>query len=112
MGVAIAVDDFGTGYSSLSYLRQFPIDILKIDRSFVHQMTTDLEGSTIVDAIINVGKGLKRRVVAEGIETEAQRVYLQTRCCTEGQGYLFSELLAAVQFAGLLQIGVADAIVH
>jgi diguanylate cyclase (GGDEF)-like protein/PAS domain S-box-containing protein len=112
MGVRIAVDDFGTGYSSLSYLRQFPIDVLKIDQSFVHQKTTGSEDSTIVSAIINVGKGLKHLVVAEGIETQAQRSYLQSQSCQEGQGYLFSQPMAAAQFACLLQIGLADAIVH
>jgi EAL domain-containing protein (putative c-di-GMP-specific phosphodiesterase class I) len=112
MGVRIAVDDFGTGYSSLSYLRQFPIDVLKIDQSFVHQMTTDSEDSTIVSAIINMGKGLKHLVVAEGIETQAQRAYLQSQFCQEGRGYLFSPPLAAAQFAHLLQIGLADAAVH
>jgi diguanylate cyclase (GGDEF)-like protein/PAS domain S-box-containing protein len=112
MGVRIAVDDFGTGYSSLSYLRQFPIDFLKIDQSFVHQMTANSEDSTIVNAIIHMGKGLKHLVVAEGIETQAQRAYLQSQSCQEGQGYLFSQPVAATQFACLLQIGLADAVVH
>ncbi len=112
MGVRLAVDDFGTGYSSLSYLRQFPIDVLKIDQSFVHQMTASPDDSTIVGAIINMGKSLKHLVVAEGIETQEQRAYLQTQSCAEGQGYLFSQPLAAAQFARLLQIGLADAVVH
>ncbi len=112
MGVRITVDDFGTCYSSLSYLRQFPIDVLKIDQSFVHQMTANSEDSTIVSAIIHMGKGLKHLVVAEGIETQVQRAYLQSQSCQEGQGYLFSQPLAAAQFAHLLQIGLADAVVH
>jgi diguanylate cyclase (GGDEF)-like protein/PAS domain S-box-containing protein len=112
MGVRLAVDDFGTGYSSLSYLRQFPIDVLKIDQSFVHQMTASPDDSTIVGAIINMGKSLKHLVVAEGIETQEQRAYLQTQSCAEGQGYLFSRPLGAAEFACLLQIGLADAVVH
>jgi diguanylate cyclase (GGDEF)-like protein/PAS domain S-box-containing protein len=111
MGVHLAVDDFGTGYSSLSYLRQFPIDVLKIDRSFVNQITADPDDSTIVSAIINMGKSLKHHVVAEGIETQLQRAYLQTHRCAEGQGYLFSRPLAAAQFAQLLQSGMTT-VVH
>jgi diguanylate cyclase (GGDEF)-like protein/PAS domain S-box-containing protein len=112
MGVHLAVDDFGTGYSSLSYLRQFPIDVLKIDQSFVHQISADPDDSSIVSAIINMGKSLKHLVVAEGIETAEQRAYLQTQQCAEGQGYLFSRPLAAAQFAQLLQIGIAETVVH
>src|SRR4029077_8867086 len=78
MGVHLAVDDFGTGYSSLSYLRQFPIDVLKIDQSFVNQISSDPNDSAIVSAIIDMGKNLKQRAVAEGIETQEQRAYLQT----------------------------------
>ncbi len=111
MGVHLSVDDFGTGYSSLSYLRQFPIDVLKIDKSFVHQITADPDDSTIVSAIINMGKSLKHLVVAEGIETQLQRAYLQTQQCAEGQGYLFSRPLAAAQFAQLLQSGITT-VVH
>jgi len=111
MGVHLAVDDFGTGYSSLSYLRQFPIDVLKIDQSFVQQITADPDDSTLVSAIINMGKSLKHQVVAEGIETQLQRAYLQTQQCAEGQGYLFSRPLAAAQFALLLQAGMTT-VVH
>jgi diguanylate cyclase (GGDEF)-like protein/PAS domain S-box-containing protein len=111
MGVHLSVDDFGTGYSSLSYLRQFPIDVLKIDKSFIHQITADPDDSTIVSAIINMGKSLKHLVVAEGIETQLQRAYLQTQQCAEGQGYLFSRPLAAAQFAQLLQSGITT-VVH
>jgi EAL domain-containing protein (putative c-di-GMP-specific phosphodiesterase class I) len=70
MRIRIAVDDFGTSYSSLSYLREFPIDILKIDRSFINQITADCDGSTMVDAIISMGKSLKHVVVAEGVKTQ------------------------------------------
>jgi diguanylate cyclase (GGDEF)-like protein/PAS domain S-box-containing protein len=108
MGVHLAMDDFGTGYSSLSYLWQFPIDVLKIDLSFVHQIPAD--DPTIVSAIINTARGLKRLVVAEGIETPQQRAYLQNQRCAEGQGHLFSPPLAAAQFALLLQRGIT--VVH
>ena len=112
MGVRLAVDDFGTGYSSLSYLRQFPIDILKIDRSFVQQITADSEDSLIVSAIINMGKSLKHVVVAEGIETQEQRAYLQSQHCAEGQGYFFSRPVPAAQFAHLLQMGTTETVLH
>jgi diguanylate cyclase (GGDEF)-like protein/PAS domain S-box-containing protein len=112
IGVHIAVDDFGTGYSSLSYLRQFPIDVLKIDKSFIHQISGDPNDSAIVSAIIDMGKNLKQRVIAEGIETEEQRAFLQARHCAEGQGYLFSRPLAAAEFAHLLQLGITETVVH
>jgi EAL domain-containing protein (putative c-di-GMP-specific phosphodiesterase class I) len=112
MGIHLAVDDFGTGYSSLSYLRQFPIDVLKIDRSFVQQITSNSDDSTIVSAIIGMGKSLKHVVVAEGIETREQRAYLQSLFCAEGQGYLFSRPLAAAQFAHLVRTGLSVPVVH
>jgi diguanylate cyclase (GGDEF)-like protein/PAS domain S-box-containing protein len=112
MGVHLAVDDFGTGYSSLSYLRQFPIDVMKIDQSFVRQITADPEDASIVSAIIHMGKSLKHLVVAEGVETREQRAYLQTQRCTEGQGYLFSRPLGAAQFAHLLEMSMKDTVVH
>jgi EAL domain-containing protein (putative c-di-GMP-specific phosphodiesterase class I) len=108
MGIHLAVDDFGTGYSSLSYLRQFPIDVLKIDQCFVQQITSNSGDSPIVTAIISMGKSLKHIVVAEGIETREQRAYLQTQSCAEGQGYFFSRPLAAAQFAHLLQMGIPE----
>jgi len=112
LGIHFAVDDFGTGYSSLSYLRQFPIDVLKIDQSFVHQITADPDDSLIVSAIIDMGKSLKQRVIAEGIETQEQLAFLQAHRCGEGQGYLFSKPLAAAPMAHLLQVGIVEAIVH
>ncbi len=112
MGVHLAVDDFGTGYSSLSYLQQFPIDVLKIDQSFVHRITGDPDDSQIVSAIISMGKSLKHLVVAEGIETLEQRAFLQAQHCTEGQGYHFSRPLAPAQFARLLQMGLTETVVH
>jgi diguanylate cyclase (GGDEF)-like protein/PAS domain S-box-containing protein len=107
LGVHVAVDDFGTGYSSLSYLQQFPIDILKIDKSFIHQIASDSDDSSMVSAIIGMGKNLKQRVIAEGIETQEQFRFLHARHCAEGQGYLFSQPLPASQLAGLLQTGVS-----
>jgi diguanylate cyclase (GGDEF)-like protein/PAS domain S-box-containing protein len=112
LGVHLAVDDFGTGYSSLSYLQQFPIDVLKIDKSFVHQISGDLNDSAIVSAIIEMGKSLKHRVIAEGIETEEQLAFLKARHCAEGQGYLFSRPVAAVQLADLLRTGIPENVVH
>jgi diguanylate cyclase (GGDEF)-like protein/PAS domain S-box-containing protein len=112
MGVHLAVDDFGTGYSSLSYLRQFPVDVLKIDQSFVHQITADVDDSSIVGAIINMGRSMKHLVIAEGIETEGQRNFLQSQHCAEGQGYLFSRPVAAAQFAHLLEVGLRGTVVH
>jgi diguanylate cyclase (GGDEF)-like protein/PAS domain S-box-containing protein len=105
LGVHLAVDDFGTGYSSLSYLRQFPIDVLKIDQSFVQHISGDPNDSAIVTAIIDMGKNLNLRVIAEGIETPEQLAFLRSQRCAEGQGYLFSRPLAAAQFANLLEVG-------
>ena len=112
MGVHLAVDDFGTGYSSLSYLRQFPVDVLKIDQSLVQQITSDVDDSSIVGAIINMGRSMKRLVIAEGVETEGQRNFLQSQHCAEGQGYLFSRPVAAEQFPHLLEVGLRGTVVH
>ena len=112
IGVHLAVvDDFGTGYSSLSYLQQFPIDILKIDKSFIQRLTGGLDDSPIVGAIINMGKSLKLRVIAEGIETQQQLGFLQAQHCGEGQGYLFSRPVAAAQFTDLLKVGNTETLV-
>jgi diguanylate cyclase (GGDEF)-like protein/PAS domain S-box-containing protein len=105
-GVQIAVDDFGTGYSSLSYLRKFPIDALKIDQSFVRQLTTVPDETAIVSAVISLGRSLKLRVVAEGVETQAQLEFLQANLCDEAQGYYFSRPLVPAQFASLLENGI------
>jgi EAL domain-containing protein (putative c-di-GMP-specific phosphodiesterase class I) len=103
MDIRLAVDDFGTGYSSLSYLCQFSIDVLKIDKSFVQQIASGTRSSPILNAIIAMGESLNYLVVAEGIETEEQKLYLQGRGCTMGQGYLFSRPVSALQFTRLLQ---------
>lgn len=89
MGVSIAIDDFGTGYSSLGYLRHFPIDRLKIDRSFIQDAVTDAEDAEIVKAIISMAHSLKLKAVAEGVETQAQLEFLKAHDCDEAQGYYF-----------------------
>ena len=97
-GVKIALDDFGTGYSSLSYLRKLPIDHLKIDRSFIADISEDKEDETIISAIIAMGKNLEIEIIAEGIETSDQLNFLRQRHCEMGQGYLFSKPLPAKEF--------------
>ena len=113
-GVQIAVDDFGTGYSSLSYLRKFPIDALKIDQSFVRQITSAPDDSTIVTAVISMGRSLKLRVVAEGVETQEELEFLRARLCDEAQGFHFSRPVPPEQFAILLKNGIPEAsvVVH
>jgi EAL domain-containing protein (putative c-di-GMP-specific phosphodiesterase class I) len=110
-GVQIAVDDFGTGYSSLSYLRKFPIDALKIDQSFVRQITSTPDDTTIVTAVISMGRSLKLRVVAEGVETQQELSFLQARLCDEAQGFYFSRPVLPGQFAKLLKSGIPEAAV-
>ncbi|MGA9811134.1 MAG: EAL domain-containing protein [Terriglobales bacterium] len=102
-GVQLAVDDFGTGYSSLSYLRRFAIDALKIDQSFVRQITTAPSETTIVTAVISMGRSLNLRVVAEGVETQEELAFLQAQQCDQAQGYYFSRPVGAPQFAELLE---------
>lgn len=109
-GIQLAVDDFGTGYSSLSYLRKFPIDALKIDQSFIRQITTAPDETTIVTAVISMGRSLKLRVVAEGVETLEELAFLQARHCDEAQGYYFSRPVLPEQFAKLLESGVREPI--
>ena len=91
LGVTIAIDDFGTGFSSLSYLSKLPVDSLKIDRSFVAEMTVGPEGLALVSNIINLAHSLRLKVVAEGVETEDQARLLQLLRCEEMQGFLFSK---------------------
>jgi diguanylate cyclase (GGDEF)-like protein/PAS domain S-box-containing protein len=113
-GVQIAVDDFGTGYSSLSYLRKFPIDALKIDQSFVRQISSAPDDTTIVKAIISMGRSLNLRVVAEGVETREELEFLQAHQCEEAQGFYFSRPVLPQQFAKLLKSGIPEAsvVVH
>lgn len=101
-GVRIALDDFGTGYSSLSHLRDYPVDVVKIDRSFIERMTNDDEVAAIVCAVIDLAKSLHIQVVAEGIETEAQRKMLISQGCGMGQGYLFGKAIAASKIPSLV----------
>lgn len=98
MGCRIAVDDFGTGYSSLSYLQKFPIDALKIDQSFVRDLTTDMESHTIVAAVVRLSQTLGLKVVAEGVEELFQERILKSMACDEIQGYLYSEPLSGEAF--------------
>jgi EAL domain-containing protein (putative c-di-GMP-specific phosphodiesterase class I) len=101
--VQLALDDFGTGYSSLSHLEQFPIDILKIDQSFVRELTTDSGASSIVGAVIGMGRNLGMQVVAEGVESREQLTCLQELSCPQGQGFYSSEPLTAAEFTRLLR---------
>ncbi|GMQ83899.1 MAG: hypothetical protein BMS9Abin06_0645 [Gammaproteobacteria bacterium] len=102
MGVRLAIDDFGTGYSSLSYLKRFPIDTLKIDRSFIHDLTQDPDDATLVEAIIVMGRALNLNVIAEGVETEAQVEFLRTHHCDSIQGFLISKPKPAQELTTLL----------
>ena len=102
LGVHLALDDFGTGYSSLSFMRRFPIDALKIDRSFISNIDSNAEDAGVVSAIINMGKNLHMRVVGKGVETEQQMQFLQLHDCSEAQGHWFSRPLSAADFRDLL----------
>ena len=103
MGIRLSMDDFGTGYSSLSYLKRFPIDTIKIDRSFVADLATDPDDVGIIKAIIMIGHSLNRKVIAEGVETAEQLAILREYRCDEMQGYLFSPPLPAEEMTGFLK---------
>jgi diguanylate cyclase (GGDEF)-like protein len=103
LGVRLAIDDFGTGYSSLAHLKRFPIDTLKVDRSFIREIPHDAEDRAIAEAIIAMGKTLSLTVVAEGVETPEQQAFLSDRSCDEMQGYFFSTPVEPADFAALLR---------
>ena len=110
IGVGLSLDDFGTGYSSLSYLSRFPVDELKIDRSFVNHIVTDPKAANIATSVIALAHRMQLKVVAEGVETEAQLGYLRRNRCDQMQGYLFSPAVAADDFAQLMVQGRSLAI--
>jgi EAL domain-containing protein (putative c-di-GMP-specific phosphodiesterase class I) len=106
MGLKLAIDDFGTGYSSLSYLKQFPVSKLKIDRSFVRDVAVNADDAAITTAIISMAKSLNLKVIAEGVENEAQMSFLRAHHCDEIQGYYFSKPLSVAEVADKLR-GIA-----
>jgi EAL domain-containing protein (putative c-di-GMP-specific phosphodiesterase class I) len=103
IGVRLAIDDFGTGYSSLAQLKRFPIDTLKVDRSFIRDIPGDAEDKAITEAIITMGKTLSLTVVAEGVETQEQETFLRRLACDQIQGFYFSKPIGPDQFAELLR---------
>jgi len=108
LGIHISIDDFGTGYSSLSYLQRFPIDTLKIDRSFVQHLPNNPDNNAIATAIVTLAHALQMSVVAEGVETAEQQNYLASIACESMQGYLFSKPIPAEEFAALLAKNTAE----
>ncbi|QJE03517.1 EAL domain-containing protein [Massilia forsythiae] len=105
MGLKLSIDDFGTGYSSLSYLRRFPVDVLKIDRSFVRDIAFSEDDAAMVTAIIDLARGLRMRTIAEGVETEAQLDYLRRRGCDEVQGHVYGRAVPGADLEAMLRRG-------
>jgi EAL domain-containing protein (putative c-di-GMP-specific phosphodiesterase class I) len=103
LGVRIAIDDFGTGYSSLAHLQQFPVDSLKIDRSFIAQLTANPEGETLMRTLVQLGKALSIETLAEGIEQQRELTLLREQDCDSGQGFLFARPLDADDVHGFLR---------
>jgi len=110
LGVRVAIDDFGTGYSSLAYLQQFPVDQLKIDRSFIAAMDESPEAATLIRTLVQLGRALGIETLAEGIEEVAQRDHLQAEHCDFGQGYLFARPLVAEAIVPFVHRWEADAL--
>jgi EAL domain-containing protein (putative c-di-GMP-specific phosphodiesterase class I) len=107
-GIRLAIDDFGTGYSSMSLMKQFPIDTIKIDRSFVRNLPDDFQDKAIAQAIISMGKALGLTVVAEGVETAEQDKFLRDQACDEIQGFLFSKPVPPENIPSLLLLPFAS----
>jgi len=105
LGVQMSIDDFGTGYSSLAYLKRFPIDVLKIDQSFMREMTLDSDDAIIVKSVISLAHNLQLRVVAEGVETQEQLTYLRGLDCDVIQGYFFNRPVSAEAIDQILHTG-------
>ena len=103
LGISVAIDDFGTGYSSLAYLKRFPIDTVKLDRSFVEDIPHDVDSMAIAQAIIAMAHTLRLKVVAEGVESEAQVSFLRDEGCDEIQGYYFSAARAASEIPRIMR---------
>jgi EAL domain-containing protein (putative c-di-GMP-specific phosphodiesterase class I) len=103
LGIRLSLDDFGTGYSSLSNLKRFPIDTIKVDRSFIRELPANEQDKAITDAIIAMGKSLKMTIVAEGVETKGQMEFLRDHECDEFQGFYFSKAVPAAKIVDLLQ---------
>jgi len=103
LGARIAIDDFGTGYSSLAQLKRFPIDTLKVDRSFINEVAHDADDQAITDAVIALGRSLSLTIIAEGVETKEQQDFLRNHACDEMQGYYFSRPVAPAEFSELLR---------
>jgi EAL domain-containing protein (putative c-di-GMP-specific phosphodiesterase class I) len=107
-GIRISIDDFGTGYSSLTHLKRFPINTIKIDRSFVRDITTDSDDAAIVGAIISMAHNMELNVIAEGVENEEQLEFLRKLHCDEIQGFLFSPPVPHQEAGELLQLDIAS----
>jgi EAL domain-containing protein (putative c-di-GMP-specific phosphodiesterase class I) len=103
VGVKVSIDDFGAGYSSLSHLKKLPVDILKIDRSFLHPLKEPLDDTSIAVAIIRMGRSLKLRLVAEGVESLEEMKFLRAHDCDEAQGFYFGPPVPAEQFGAMLR---------
>ena len=112
LGVSLAIDDFGTGYSSLASLQSFPVDVVKIDQSFVRNLMTNRESMSIIRAVTGLGQSLEIKTIAEGVETMEQLDKLRAEGCTEAQGYLISQPVAASAVAAMWQHGRWDAAAH